>query len=235
MSASISHVQYLGLAEWLVYPFFASIFSKVQKGKDVKRIKPRVLRANGNLVLIDKNGNTTKKAEFKDCKVREVTILNGRVFITVAYSGYEPIAQNMVTGSIKRLNIDATKYEKNKFIRLFKEIYPFLILDDINYYKEQKDAPIQKKKLLTEQIQNTLKQDFIYANEFYKSSCKTDISQLEYKDIKQKFVQNWIRNNLGNTPDLEQSLAISSVNSHVQLIARAGSGKTSTGSISLTQ
>ena len=30
MSASISHVQYLGLAEWLVYPFFASIFSKVQ-------------------------------------------------------------------------------------------------------------------------------------------------------------------------------------------------------------
>ena len=63
------------------------------KGKDIRRIKPRVLRANGNLILIDKNGNTTKKAEFKDCKVREVTILNGKVFITVAYSGYEPIAQ----------------------------------------------------------------------------------------------------------------------------------------------
>ena len=30
MSASISHVQYLGPTEWRVYPFFASIFSKVQ-------------------------------------------------------------------------------------------------------------------------------------------------------------------------------------------------------------
>ena len=134
----------------------------------------------------------------------------------------------MVTGSIKRLNIDATKYEKNKFIRLFKEIYPSLILDDINYYKQQKDAPIQKKKSLIEQIQNTLKQDFIYTDKFYESSCKTDISQLEYKDIKQKFIQNWIKRNLDNKSDLEQSVAIGSVNRHVQLIARAGSGKTST-------
>ncbi|WP_055075101.1 UvrD-helicase domain-containing protein [Pseudanabaena sp. 'Roaring Creek'] len=198
------------------------------KGKDVKRIKPRVLRANGNLVLIDKNGNTTKKAEFKDCKVREVTMLNGRVFITVAYSGYEPIAQNMVTGSIKRLNIDATKYEKSKFISLFKEICPSLILDDIDYYKQQKDTLVQKKKSLIEQIQNTLKQDFIYTDEFYISNCRTDISQLEYGGIKQKFVQQWISTNLRSKSDLEQSLAIGSVNSHVQLIARAGSGKTST-------
>ena len=103
-----------------------------------------------------------------------------------------------------------------------------MILDDINYYKQQKDAPIQKKKLLIEQIQNTLKQDFIYTNKFYESSCKTDISQLEYKDIKQKFIQNWIKRNLDNKSDLEQSVAIGSVNSHVQVVARAGSGKTST-------
>jgi len=41
-------------------------------------------------------------------------------------------------------------------------------------------------------------------------------------------VQSWVENNLNNNADLEQSLAIGSVNSHVQVIARAGSGKTST-------
>ena len=46
--------------------------------------------------------------------------------------------------------------------------------------------------------------------------------------MKQKIVQFWAEANIRNKPDLEQSLAIGSVNSHVQVIARAGSGKTST-------
>ena len=73
-----------------------------------------------------------------------------------------------------------------------------------------------------------IQENFLYANIIYQSQYRNYIDLEEYKDVKQKLVQQWIRNNLNNTPDLEQSLAIGSVNSHVQVIARAGSGKTST-------
>ena len=73
-----------------------------------------------------------------------------------------------------------------------------------------------------------MQENFLSANMIYQSQYRNYINLEEYKDVKQKLVQQWIRNNLNNTPDLEQSLAIGSVNSHVQVIARAGSGKTST-------
>ena len=197
-------------------------------GREVKRIEPRVLRASGNIVLIDKNGYKIQKFEYTDWKVKCITVSNGRAFITVAYSGYEPIAENIVTRRQKIMNIDTVEYGQDKFVSVFREIYPSFTLDEINSYKQQKDSSTQKKKLLVEQIHNTLRQDYICVNEFYELNCKVYVHQFEYRDIRQKFVQNWIRNNLGNTPDLEQSLAIGSVNSHVQVVARAGSGKTST-------
>ena len=82
--------------------------------------------------------------------------------------------------------------------------------------------------LYRSRLEIVIRENFLDTDKIYQEQYKSYISIEEYNNIKQKFAQNWIRNNLGNMPDLEQSLAISSVNSHVQLIARAGSGKTST-------
>jgi len=65
MSASISHVQYLGLAEWLVYPFFASIFSKVQWAAyalviPAKRHHP-VYKQTGHTAYIEKLNCTLRQ------------------------------------------------------------------------------------------------------------------------------------------------------------------------------
>ena len=41
-------------------------------------------------------------------------------------------------------------------------------------------------------------------------------------------MQSWLEKNLGRKPDLEQSVAIGEVNNNIQVLARTGSGKTST-------
>ncbi|WP_223807642.1 UvrD-helicase domain-containing protein [Pseudanabaena sp. UWO311] len=87
----------------------------------------------------------------------------------------------------------------------------------------------EKKLLLTKEINVLFEEKFLSVDEFYQLKCTSYVPQLEYQHKKQIFIQSWVqRNNLGNKPDLEQALAIGTVNSHVQVIARAGSGKTST-------
>ncbi|WP_341527263.1 UvrD-helicase domain-containing protein [Nostoc sp. UHCC 0302] len=41
-------------------------------------------------------------------------------------------------------------------------------------------------------------------------------------------MQSWVQTNLNTSPDLEQAAAIGAVKGHIQVVARAGSGKTST-------
>lgn len=77
-------------------------------------------------------------------------------------------------------------------------------------------------------IDYIFRRKFTEADSLYKTRYTHSISYEVYIRRKLLFVQNWIEINIGNKTDLEQSLAISSVNSHVQVIARAGSGKTST-------
>ncbi|MFN9874433.1 MAG: UvrD-helicase domain-containing protein, partial [Pseudanabaena sp.] len=80
-----------------------------------------------------------------------------------------------------------------------------------------------------EKLKETFEKEFLNADKIYQYQYASFSTQHDYHQRKKSFIQLWIQsNNLGNKPDLDQSLAIGSVNSHVQLIARAGSGKTST-------
>ena len=74
-------------------------------------------------------------------------------------------------------------------------------------------------------IDSLFEQNFVIANECIFSNV---ILQAMHDTAKIKFVQDWINRNLYSNPNIEQARAIGSVNSHVQVIARAGSGKTST-------
>ena len=50
----------------------------------------------------------------------------------------------------------------------------------------------------------------------------------EYKQEKASFVQHWVKETTGAELDTEQATAVASVHGHIQVIARAGSGKTTT-------
>ena len=79
---------------------------------------------------------------------------------------------------------------------------------------------------------NSLKEyfarDFLNASDFYRVKCADHISAEEYETEKTNFVRAWVANLVDNTPDPEQAAAIGAVEGHVQVVARAGSGKTAT-------
>lgn len=85
------------------------------------------------------------------------------------------------------------------------------------------------------EIRACLQRDFISSDEVYKSKASRYVSQREYDNEKTTFVQRWVENDqqlgTGTTrgiPDPQQAMAISSVVGNVQVVARAGSGKTET-------
>ena len=84
-------------------------------------------------------------------------------------------------------------------------------------------------------IRKAIREDFIIADEIYEGDPSNYVGRKEFEDEKTRFVQSWLKNNLPKTsvgtlqlPDAEQLIAIATVNGHVQVIARAGSGKTAT-------
>ena len=68
----------------------------------------------------------------------------------------------------------------------------------------------------------------INVNKFYQERLYKYLTKEEFWQEKHRFVPSWVEKNLGRKPDLEQSVAIGEVNNNIQVLARAGSGKTST-------
>ena len=85
-----------------------------------------------------------------------------------------------------------------------------------------------KKLSLIQNIKDEFENNFLNADKFYQLHCTEYISSQEYKSEKLKYIQNWVKTNLKSSPDIEQAAAIGTLESHIQVIARAGSGKTST-------
>ncbi|WP_254449586.1 UvrD-helicase domain-containing protein [Anabaena sp. UHCC 0253] len=85
-----------------------------------------------------------------------------------------------------------------------------------------------KKLSLLQNIKDEFENNFLNADNFYQLHCTEYISFQEYKSEKSKYIQNWVKTNLNFSHDLEQAAAIGTIENHVQVIARAGSGKTST-------
>lgn len=87
----------------------------------------------------------------------------------------------------------------------------------------------QKQKAL-EPVTACFESDFLRADSVYDEKCSAVISREEYDTEKTNFVQSWAKNNTksGLLVDKEQAKAISSYGAHVQVVARAGSGKTTT-------
>ncbi|MFO1389503.1 UvrD-helicase domain-containing protein [Cellvibrio sp.] len=100
-------------------------------------------------------------------------------------------------------------------------------------FKEKQRKILQRDAILIE-IRSRFVNDFLGAVPFFKSVSSDLISEQEFESEKLSFVKNWIsantpsRGGMKQLPDDEQIKAIASVNGHIQVIARAGSGKTTT-------
>lgn len=88
-------------------------------------------------------------------------------------------------------------------------------------YKEEKQG-------LLKRLKKYFQRDFLSAYDFYRAQCTDLISVEEYETEKINFVHARVTNLLENNPDPDQAAAIGAVEGHVQVIARAGSGKTTT-------
>lgn len=86
----------------------------------------------------------------------------------------------------------------------------------------------EEKRSLLNDLREYLQQGFLNASDFYRARCTHCISAEEYETEKIRFVQEWIANLLIDSPDPEQAAAIGAVEGDVQVVARAGSGKTAT-------
>ena len=89
----------------------------------------------------------------------------------------------------------------------------------------------KEKKLLLEGLREHFERDFLTAYDFYQTQCTDHISLKEYNTEKVNYVQSWAEEFLDPekpTPDPEQAAAIGAVDGNVQVVARAGSGKTAT-------
>lgn len=92
-----------------------------------------------------------------------------------------------------------------------------------------------KRRELLQEVRRRLHCDFLGADPFFRDSCAELIPQDDYEQEKISFVKSWIaettpsnKHGENGLPDDEQAAAIAAVHGHVQVVARAGSGKTTT-------
>jgi len=77
-------------------------------------------------------------------------------------------------------------------------------------------------------------EDFLGVDGLYQSKYSSDLALSEFVETKASFAREWIEHNVGGNgggvkaPDAEQAKAIASLHGNVQVVARAGSGKTTT-------
>lgn len=91
------------------------------------------------------------------------------------------------------------------------------------------------RQIALKEVREALAKDFLRSDALYDAGPAAHLSRSEYQQEKIRFVQAWVtraRPPAGGkaplVPDDEQALAVATVDGHVQLVARAGSGKTET-------
>ena len=90
------------------------------------------------------------------------------------------------------------------------------------------------RQIALTRVRETLTKDFLRSDAVYEAGPAEHLSRAEYEQEKVAFVQAWVARaypaggKAQLVPDDEQALAIATVDGHVQLVARAGSGKTET-------
>lgn len=92
----------------------------------------------------------------------------------------------------------------------------------------------ERRRGFIEKLREIMKLEFMKVDSYHAQECCEFVSEKDLASEKTSFVRAWIedfgsaRKEKLRQPDEEQAAAIAAVNGHVQVIARAGSGKTTT-------
>lgn len=108
-----------------------------------------------------------------------------------------------------------------------EELYKQIELHIATHGHELYEAIKRKKDCLIE-IRKYFRLNYLIADNLYDEKYANILSSEEYENEKISFVQSWVRENTERIVDKEQAKAIASHGKHIQVIARAGSGKTTT-------
>ncbi|MCC5654719.1 UvrD-helicase domain-containing protein [Nostoc sp. XA013] len=132
------------------------------------------------------------------------------------------------------------KYDKQSFVEEFNSINPPLSYNYINKILHKNNKGKELNEILGllnksnelydsyTKLKESFENDFPGSHKLYKTQLSKHISVNKYKNEKRNYVKLWTVKNLSFVPDIEQAEAIGAVEGHVQVVARAGSGKTST-------
>jgi len=101
--------------------------------------------------------------------------------------------------------------------------------------EEPKEPAIDKhpqrdssRKQIISLLQSGFKTNFLETDATHRTIIGSIVTEYEYQDEKVKFIQACLKSNGGTELDEEQAAAVGEVSNHTQVIARAGSGKTTT-------
>ncbi|MEH1922001.1 hypothetical protein [Nostoc sp.] len=122
----------------------------------------------------------------------------------------------------RRLDLERQEAQRREIERREAEIR------EIERRKQEAEKRKAEKEALLHSLKNQFEENFLNTDKFYQAQCREYISFQEYQAEKLNYVQFWVKANLNTSPDLEQAAAIGAVEGHIQVVARAGSGKTST-------
>lgn len=175
----------------------------------------------------------------------------------IIYVKFEKVGERRYMAHTAGTSLRSLKKETAHIISLLKE-YKFLEADQLfdeertyisrNWYEDQKQtyqnaARERRQKeeaesqriVLLKKLRRRFRSDFLSTDSFFQESCAGSITEQDYEKEKFSFVKRWISENTPSAmdktkriPDDEQIAAIASVHGHIQVVARAGSGKTST-------
>ena len=132
---------------------------------------------------------------------------------------YEYAKKNAMHAQLAR-----EEFERITALRIEAENQERLRLEQL-----RKQVEAQRNELL-HKLRNSLQLDFLGADIFFQTSCTEFITEQEFEAEKRSFVREWLAANTSNNqlPDDEQVAAIAALHGHIQVVARAGSGKTTT-------
>lgn len=144
----------------------------------------------------------------------------------------QKIVELIQTGQLEKreaekLEIERHETEKREALRLKIERQETQRLETEKRKHEAEKWEAEKQTLL-QSLKKQFEQNFLNADDFYQAKCTEHITFKEYQAKKYNYVQSWVKRYLNSDPDLEQAAAIGAVEGHIQVVARAGSGKTST-------
>jgi len=95
--------------------------------------------------------------------------------------------------------------------------------------RQAEEIRIARKKGLVARLKEVFESDFLFADEGLAADPDAALlSDKEYDELKTLFVREWAARKLQVQLDLEQSAAIAATKGDIQVVARAGSGKTRT-------